>query len=1062
MTRISPYIYRSLLTLLILAGAALARGQQTGINKIVSRTMLSPDGSSCTSVVDFYDGLGRPFQQAANGHDGTGRYVYEHGEYDCEGRDSLRWLPVVGSSVAEQLDTHRIKEMSQATHADGHAYSSYVYDGLGRLSRAYTAGDAWTVQGKHVSTEYLSNAAQQVFRYSAPVENTSLALDGYYPAHVLDVTLTTDEDGHQLEVFTDKQGRKVLERRNRKNDTYYVYNIYGQLRYVLTPEYQNYGKKALLAYEYRYDARGRMVKKLLPGCEYVQYWYDKADRLAYEQDARLRERGLYKFYLYDRNGRQVLAGTCSGCFRGDTINTARYVGPSAAALAGYALDSPGLIDNPDVTTASYYDSYAFIDYISGIFPQEAHLLQSSKTYHPAGRLTGQYMVASDGSPLLSVLYHDMRGNVIDEKSLALGRMESNSRTYTFTDKLAQQQTTVVRTGSNGTACELTAITTNTYCAVSDKPYQSSLLAFSGTPITTQPGTQLIKETSYDGLGRIHTERRAGNAGTRTWLYNIHGWPVSIEDPWFAESLHYTDGVGTPLFSGLLSSMTWTATNEGVTRGYKFAYDGLGRLTSAVYGEGAGLGDKANRYDEVILRYNDNGAPERLQRRGLKTDGVYGKIDNLNIELNGNQLLSVTDDAEPVVRYGAFDFLDGASLDSEYSYDGCGALTRDANKGIANILYDIHGNPREVLFYNGCVTRYVYAPNGTRLRAMHGVSPLGILQRPGEMEPVVAPINVVFTDTTDYVGSAIFRNGKLERYNYDGGYCTFLSDGTAQMHYYSTDHLGNNRAVVSSDGLLEQVTHYYPFGAVYADAGLNADRQPYKLCGKELERMHGLDLYDFGARSYDALLVQWTGFDQLGENYYSMSPYTYCANNPLVIVDEDGKKIRIKSGNNRKFHEGFKASLILLKENKMDGLLAKLEKLPQTIYITALDSEKRNGGPEFNVRENTIYWDPGLGLRTNNNNVLSPATLLNHEAYHAYRANTARIDFDKKRYTKDPSYNNKEEKITIEGIEQRTAKALGEIKGGEKTRNDHKGSFTEYISIEIIKEKDDEQKKKKRR
>ncbi len=44
----------------------------------------------------------------------------------------------------------------------------------------------------------------------------------------------------------------------------------------------------------------------------------------------------------------------------------------------------------------------------------------------------------------------------------------------------------------------------------------------------------------------------------------------------------------------------------------------------------------------------------------------------------------------------------------------------------------------------------------------------------------------------------------------------FSGATPQFHYYGKDHLGNNRTVVNSNGTLEQVTHYYPFGGIMGD------------------------------------------------------------------------------------------------------------------------------------------------------------------------------------------------------------------------------------------------------
>lgn len=67
-------------------------------------------------------------------------------------------------------------------------------------------------------------------------------------------------------------------------------------------------------------------------------------------------------------------------------------------------------------------------------------------------------------------------------------------------------------------------------------------------------------------------------------------------------------------------------------------------------------------------------------------------------------------------------------------------------------------------------------------------------------------------------------------------------------------------------------------------------QPYKYNGKELDRMHGLDWYDYGARMYDAVLTGWTSIDPLAEDYYHVSPYAYCLNNPVNAIDPDGRDV----------------------------------------------------------------------------------------------------------------------------------------------------------------------------
>ena len=63
--------------------------------------------------------------------------------------------------------------------------------------------------------------------------------------------------------------------------------------------------------------------------------------------------------------------------------------------------------------------------------------------------------------------------------------------------------------------------------------------------------------------------------------------------------------------------------------------------------------------------------------------------------------------------------------------------------------------------------------------------------------------------------------------------------------------------------------------------------------KELEMMSGLNSYDYGARQYNSVVPAWDRVDPLCEKYYSISPYAYCANNPIRFIDPDGEATHIK-------------------------------------------------------------------------------------------------------------------------------------------------------------------------
>ena len=77
---------------------------------------------------------------------------------------------------------------------------------------------------------------------------------------------------------------------------------------------------------------------------------------------------------------------------------------------------------------------------------------------------------------------------------------------------------------------------------------------------------------------------------------------------------------------------------------------------------------------------------------------------------------------------------------------------------------------------------------------------------------------------------------------------------------------------------------------------SANLQKYKYNGKELDVMHGLNTYDYGARQYNPVTARWDRMDPLCEKYYSVSPYGYCGDNPIRFIDIDGRWYWEKNGN----------------------------------------------------------------------------------------------------------------------------------------------------------------------
>ena len=67
-----------------------------------------------------------------------------------------------------------------------------------------------------------------------------------------------------------------------------------------------------------------------------------------------------------------------------------------------------------------------------------------------------------------------------------------------------------------------------------------------------------------------------------------------------------------------------------------------------------------------------------------------------------------------------------------------------------------------------------------------------------------------------------------------------------------------------------------------------DKQRWLFGGKELDRVSGLDLYDFEARQYDSSIGRFRSPDPHLESYLDISPVVFGLNNPMIYADPTGK------------------------------------------------------------------------------------------------------------------------------------------------------------------------------
>jgi len=891
----------------------MLNAQSPDQNYIKKTTYLDDKASQSIEEIQYFDGLGRPVQTVQKGITPARTDLVTYQEYDPFGRESNSWLPTaVPNNNGNFMPLPTLSNLANRSYGDATPYARPVYEDspLNRILEQYGPGQRWQNAGKSVKTNFLTNTSTgelacrlytttdnrnenridiNITTQAVPLTTTVRNEDGttrevvlttagmvlttrrvnsatsYEPAQLY-VTQMQDEQGNTSYEFKDKLGQVVLTRQvngGEMHDTYYVYDSFGNLRAVLPPLVQdkltsgdNLDEHNLVlrdyAYLYKYDNRNRCIWKKLPGCDPVEYKYDRADRPVFTQDGEMKKKNLWMFTLYDAFSRVVMTGTTSSAtdVSGTVAKATRS--DNSGNLQGYTLPADISLPDAQVLTVNYYDDYTFrgkygipsgqlTDYqpLSGYGTQYT----VSQKGHLTGTLTAQF--DEHGNPgssyLYSVMYYDERARVIQTKSNNnLGHPVKEFVLYTFTG-----QPKARRVEHNaGTTEQVTEVYTYDYD-------HAARLTTVNHSVNGQP-TRLLTENIYDELGRISQVKRYNSyqsSLTNSYKYNIRSWVTDITGTHFTEHLKYYD-------AGNISQMDWIL--DGKKRTYNYAYDGLSRLTSATY-----TSDNTDELYATGYQYDKHGNILQLTREGKNNDG-YGLVDNLSMSYQGNQVIKVTDTGTPVSLPESNTFEQGSQESRQYAYNQNGSMTQDLNKNITNISYNLLNLPQKIEI-DGTTHTYRYAADGRKLQVKHGDS------------------------TRDYVGNLIYENGSLTKILVDGGYVQ--KEGNEYVYYfYLNDHLGNNNVVARQDGMAVQKNSYYPFGLPMAETtNAEQDIQPFKYNAKEFERKDGLKLFDYGARHYDGALGRFATMDPLTEKYYATSPYAYCLNNPIKHIDPDGRE-----------------------------------------------------------------------------------------------------------------------------------------------------------------------------
>ncbi|PIF45340.1 RHS repeat-associated protein [Chryseobacterium sp. 52] len=909
--------------LLFVAGLSFAQTNlSTNENYIYTKSCMDGDCIKKSETVQYFDGLGRPIQAVAIKATPLGRDVVTPVEYDEKGRQAKSYLPVPQAGTANgAIYTNPLGNASSAGYGNEKIYAEKHYDDLftGRVNQIIPAGTAWSQ--KPASMAYATNADGEVKKYTLVTSwtegrtDSEISLSASHPANQLMKTSVTDPDGNTSTEFKNGKGQVILVRKNdgtQNVDTYYLYNEFGQLAYVIPPlavgdSVPNQTVLDNLCYQYRYDELGRLVEKKVPGKGWQYMVYDKQDRLVASRDAKLRAKGQWLCTQYDRFGRVAFTGIFSGGERSLEQSNAEASGNNNVnRTSGVAFNRDGM----DV----YYDP-------NGTYPTTGWIKLLSVNYYdtyPAYSFNPAFPSTVLGEPVISDTQNaSVNTQAMPTLSLVKNVEDDNwTKTYMYYDKKGRAVGTYAINHLGGytkTESELDfagltkrskvyhkRLSTDTEKIISQSfDYDSQNRVMKHRHQVGSGPVEVLSENTYNELSQVSNKKVGGGLESMDYQYDIRGALTKINDPanlgtkLFGYELKYFNPQNTTAstgkYNGSITEVMWKTASDQVVRQYNYQYDGLGRLKKGIYSE-PGASVPQNGLFNESLTYDLNGNITSLQRNGKNASGTAQLIDDLTYNYTGNKLNTVTDTSG---NYSGYPDTSGSTI----SYDDNGNMIDHLDKGVLQIDSNVLNLPDYIKFDKGLPTRagtinenvsYTYRADGTKVKKIYNYTP--------PADPLGTTTSLL-SKITEYLDGFQYETVGSKK---GSGNLTLKFVPTAEGYYnfennkyiYNyTDHLGNVRLSYSkslngSAEVLEE-NNYYPFGLKHE--GYNAlpgnPAYNYQYNGKELQKETGWS--DYGARMYMADIARWGVIDPLAEVMRRYSPYTYAFNNPVSFIDPDG-------------------------------------------------------------------------------------------------------------------------------------------------------------------------------
>ncbi|ASW73641.2 sugar-binding protein [Chryseobacterium piperi] len=910
---------------LLIAGLAHAQLSPTE-NYVYSKTYLDYNASNqptkTAETVEYFDGLGRPKQIINIKASPLRRDVVTHIEYDGFGRQVKDFLPVPqAQSTNGAVVSNPLANATQTSiYGQEKIFAEKTLENspLDRILEQKQVGNAWNT--KPVKFDYGTNTATEVRKYVTTTTfiegrtnsvlkvaaNDANSASGFYKANQLYKNSVKDEDGNETIEFKNGQGQTVLVRKvvgaGQNADTYYIYNEYNQLAFVLPPEGSNAAKSLGVGvqfldgflinhcYQYHYDGKNRLVQKKLPGKEWEHMVYDKADRLIMTQDAEMRKTNKWLITKYDQLGRVAYTGILTGNNRMDRQTQAGNLAIIESRESGGFIRNGMRIyysnshfsNIETVLSVNYYDTYPpGSPAVTNVFNHQLLADNPSQDRSTKGLPLASYIKnIEDDAWTRNFTWYNSKGQVMGSRSI------NHLGGYTILNHQLDFSGTPLRTSTYHK--RLAGDAERQIHEYFTYDHQNRLLMHRHK-VGPNP-LEILAQNKYNELSQLENKKVGGVSAAAPlqqvdYQYNIRGWVTHMNDPanlgtdLFGYKMKYNqvEGLQTPnvsfsnlkvlpKFNGNIAEVDWksaSSPNDNLRR-YGYVYDGLNRLLAGFYQRDAN--PSAREYFEK-MDYDLSGNIINLKRSAnIQSGNTAALIDDLTYSYNGSRLNTITDATQSSLGYPAGG---GATI----SYDQNGNMTSHPDKKINEISYNylnlpnsfkILGEGRFRPSYN-----YTYRSDGVKVKKN---------SIPG----------LTIDIQTDYLDGFQYEDNVLQFVPTSEGYYDFVKN---KYIYHYTDHLGNVRLSYTRNNTSLEIieeNNYYPFGLKHEGYNpLNGNSAyQYKYNGKELQTETGM--YDYGARFYMPDIGRWGVVDPKAELMRRWSPYNYAFDNPIRFIDPDGR------------------------------------------------------------------------------------------------------------------------------------------------------------------------------